>query len=164
MRITQGANPFINAPAGACATSTTLHTKAVTLLNGNVVFLHAAAAQNRLAIISAAGYAAGADCRSATAAPNASSFPVAFVYNSVNSKLIVAYAGTATTTNINSIYAYSVNETPNTLSSPQSIYDASLYPTTYPYLLYGVSEMVLEQCSLRSDGRQYVHNCCQLCN
>ena len=144
VRITQGANPFINAPGGTCATSTTLHSKTITLSNGNIVYLHAAAAQNRIGIVSATGYAAVADCKSATSAPNASSFPVAAVYDSVNSKLIVAYAGTATTTNINSIYAYSVNETTNTLSSPQSIYDVSLYPSTYPYLLYGVSEMVLD--------------------
>lgn len=144
VRITQGANPFINAPAAPCATSTTLHSKMIALNNGNIVFLHAATSQNRFAIISSTGYAAAADCKAAQSAPNTSSFPVAAAYDGVNSKLIVAYAGSATTTDINSIYAYTVNESTNAVSGAQKIYDANLYPATYPYLLYGISEMVFD--------------------
>lgn len=77
-----------------------------------------------------------------TEADSHSSFPVAAAYDGVNSKLIVAYAGSATTTDINSIYTYTVNESTNAVSGAQKIYDANLYPATYPYLLYGISEMV----------------------
>ncbi|MBX3034499.1 MAG: hypothetical protein KF865_11295 [Bdellovibrionaceae bacterium] len=144
VRITQGANPFVNAPAAPCATSTTLMTKVLTMSSGNLFFLHAATSQNRFGIVSASGYAAAADCKSAQSSPNASSFPVAAVYDAVNTKLIVAYGGSATTTDINSIYAYSINESTNAISSPQKIYDVSLYPATYPYLLYGITEMTLD--------------------
>lgn len=144
VRITQGANPFINAPGGSCATSTTLFSKILNLNNGNFVFLHASTGQNRIGIISASGYSGIANCLNSVAAPNANSFPVAATYDSVNNKLLVAYAGTTTGDNINSIYAYSVNETTNTISSPQEIYDAFNYPSTYPHLLYGISHMVLD--------------------
>ena len=136
--------PYVNAPGGSCATSTTLISKVATLNNGNIVFLHAAASQNRFGIISSSGYAAAADCKAAQAAPNVASFPVAVVYDKINNKLIVAYAGNSLSSDINSIYAYSIDETANTISSPQKIYDSSQYPTTYPYLLYGISAMALD--------------------
>lgn len=146
IRITKGANAFVNAPAAPCATSTTLMSKVTTLNNQFIVFLHAATSQNRIGFVKAEGYAAAGDCTPAQAAPTAAAFPVAVAYDAVNSKLLVAYAGNSTTTDINSIYSYNVAETPTSvaLSSPNKIYDASLYPTTYPYLLYGVSEMVLD--------------------
>lgn len=133
--------PFINATAAPCATSTTLISKLATLNNGEIVFLHAAAGQNRIGIFSAAG---GTTCASAQLAPNVNSYPSAAFYDGANNILVVAYAGNATTTDLNSIYAYKINESTNTFSSPQKIYDASLYPTTYPYLLYGVSEMAFD--------------------
>ncbi len=144
VRVLQGANPFINAPASTCATSTTLFSKFVSLTNGNIVFLHAAAAQNRFGIIASAGYSVLADCKSAQLAPNVASYPVAAVYDAVNSKLIVAYAGNATTTDLNSVYAYTINEATSAITSPQKLYDSSNYPSTYPYLLYGVSDMTLD--------------------
>ncbi|MES3038973.1 MAG: hypothetical protein V4736_13790 [Bdellovibrionota bacterium] len=144
VRITAGANPYVNAPGGTCITSTTLISKVLTLGNGNIVFLHAAAAQNRIGIISAAGYTAAADCKTSQAAPTATAFPVAAAYDATNTTLIVAYAGNTLATDVNSIYAYSVNETTNVISNPQKIYDASLYPVTYPYLLYGISEMTYD--------------------
>lgn len=141
VRITQGANPFINAPAGSCATSTTLISKVIPLTNGNLVFLHAATGQNRIGIISSSGYSVVGDCKTGVSAPNASSFPVAGFYDSANAKLIVAYAGSSTADNINTIYAYDVDENNNTITNPQEIYDSNGYPTTYPYLLYGVTHM-----------------------
>ncbi len=143
-RLTLAGNPYVNAPGGTCLISTTLFSKVLTMVNGNIFFLHAATGQNRFGIVSAAGYSAAADCKAAQAAPNALSFPVAAVYDATNAKLIVAYAGNVTTADINSIYAYSINETTSVISSPQKIYDASLYPATYSYLLYGISEMALD--------------------
>lgn len=146
VRVTVGANPYVNAPAAPCATSTTLMSKVTTMSNQFILFLHAATSQNRFGFVKPAGYSAGGDCTPAQAAPNTAAFPVAAAYDAVNSKLLVAYAGSATTTDINSIYAYSITETASsvTVGSANKIYDASLYPATYPYLLYGVSAMVLD--------------------
>jgi hypothetical protein len=145
IRIQQGANPFASAPGGACATSTTLVSKVVPLGNGNLVYLHAAASQNRFGIISAAGYATVADCKAAQSAPVPTAFPVTATYDSAAKRLLVAYAGTTVATDVNSIYSYLIDESTNAISDPQKIYDANLYPATYPYLLYGISEMVLDE-------------------
>lgn len=146
VRILKGANPYISAPAAPCATSITLIPKVEVLSNQFIVFLHAAASQNRFGFVKPEGYSAVGDCTVAQAAPNVASFPVATVYDAANSKLIVAYAGSATATDINSIYAYDITETASsvTVGAANKIYDVSQYPTTYPYLLYGISEMVLD--------------------
>ncbi len=146
VRITKGANPYVNAPAAPCATATTLMSKVGAMTNQFIVFLHAAVGQNRFGFVKPEGYAAGGDCTVAQSAPNANSFPVASTYDAINSKLLVAYAGSATTTDINSIYAYSITETASstTVGAANKIYDSSLYPATYSYLLYGISEMVLD--------------------
>lgn len=146
IRITKGANAYVNAPAAPCATSTTLMSKVTTLSNQFILFLHAATGQNRFGFVEPSGYAAAGDCTPAQAAPTASAFPVATAYDHVNSKLLVAYAGNTTNTDINSIYAYNITETSNsvTVGAANKIYDVNQYPATYPYLLYGISEMVLD--------------------
>lgn len=133
--------PFISASGAPCATSTTLIPQILTLNNGKIVFLHAATGQNRIGVYNTSG---GTACATNQAAPNAAAFPTSAFYDSTNNKLIVAFSGNASTTDLNSIYAYSVNETTGVLSSPQKIYDASLYPATYSYLLYGVSAMTYD--------------------
>lgn len=144
VRLMKGANAYVQSPGGACATSTTLFSKTLNLDNGMIIYLHAATGQNRIGMIAAAGYSVVADCKAAVAAPNAASFPVAAAYDKVNSKLLVAYAGSSVATDINSIYAYNVNEGSATITNPQKIYDSALYPSSYPYLLYGISEMALD--------------------
>ncbi|MGE0633212.1 MAG: hypothetical protein AB7O96_12435 [Pseudobdellovibrionaceae bacterium] len=146
VRVLKGANPYVSAPAAPCATSTTLMSKVSTMSNQFIVFLHAATSQNRFGFVKAEGYGASGDCTPAQAAPNVASFPVASAYDALNSKLLVAYAGSSTATDINSIYAYSITETASsiTVGAANKIYDANAYPTTYPYLLYGISEMVLD--------------------
>lgn len=133
--------PFISASAAPCNSSTTLISKLVSLPNGKIVFLHAAAGQNRFGIFNSTG---GTTCASAQAAPNANSYPTAAFYDSEHTRLIVAYSGNALTTDINSIYAYSIDESTAAITDPQKIYDASLYPSSYNYLLYGVSEMAYD--------------------
>ncbi len=146
VRVINGANPYVSAPAAPCATSTTLMSKVTTMSNQFILFLHAATSQNRFGFVKPAGYSAGGDCTPAQAAPNTAAFPVAAAYDALNAKLLVAYAGSSTATDINSIYAYSVTETASsvTVGAANKIYDANLYPATYPYLLYGVSAMVLD--------------------
>lgn len=134
--------PYINPTAAPCNTSTTLLSKVLQLNNGNFVFIHAAASQNRIGIFSATG---GTACLTAQAAPTALAFPSAMVYDKINNKLFVAYAGNSIAVELNSIYSYDINETTNTISNPQKIYDANLYPATYSYLLYGISEMYFDQ-------------------
>ncbi len=133
--------PYINPSVAPCLTTNTNLVKTTQLSNGKFVFLHAAASNNRIGIMNTAG---GTSCATVQAAPNANSFPTAMFYDSANAKLIVAYAGNAVTTDLNSIYAYSIDETNGTFSSPQKIYDAANYPGTQNFLLYGISDMVYD--------------------
>lgn len=119
--------PFINATAAPCNTSTTLISKVLPLTSGKYVFLHAAAGQNRFGIFATSG---GTTCAAAQAAPTANAYPSAAFYDATNAKLIVAYSGNAVTTDLNSIYVYSIDETTNAITNAQKLYDASLYPTT----------------------------------
>jgi hypothetical protein len=62
-RVLQGANPYINAPGGSCATSTTLISSLQTLSNGKILYAHAGATpNNKIGLISATGYSTAADC------------------------------------------------------------------------------------------------------
>jgi hypothetical protein len=146
IRLLKGANPYVSAPAAPCATSTTLIPKVLMMNNQFIMFLHSAASQNRFGFVKPQGYAAAGDCTVAQSAPNVNSYPVAAAYDTVNNKLIVAYSGNAITTDINSIYVYNITETASsiTIGAANKIYDTSGYPSTYPYLLYGISEMVLD--------------------
>jgi hypothetical protein len=145
-RITKGANPFISAPAGTCATSTTLMSKVLTLNNGYIAFSHAAASQNRIGFVKAEGYASVGDCDPAQAAPNVNSYPVALAYDPETTTLLVAYSGNTTNTDINSIYAYTLTETSAsvTISATNKIYDANSYGTDHNYLLYGISSLAYD--------------------
>lgn len=71
LRIPQGANPWVNAPAGACATSTTgiggvvlLPPYSAQSAGGKIIYFHqgATAALNRLGVISPEGYLIAGNC------------------------------------------------------------------------------------------------------
>ncbi len=146
-RISIGNNPYVRAPAAPCATSTSLITRAGTLSNKMIYFLHAAASQNRIGFVKASGYVAGGDCTPAQTAPNVAAYPTASAYDSVNEVLIVAYGGgNAVTADINSIYAYKLNVTSNsvTIASSNKIYDQTMFPATYSFQLYGIPSMALD--------------------
>lgn len=134
-------NPYISPTVAPCGSSNTLISKVLTLSNGKFVFLHAAAAQNRFGIFATTG---GTTCAAAQAAPTANAYPTAAFYDATNAKLFVAYAGNAATTDLNSIYMYSIDESTNAISDATKVYDASLYPGTYSFLLYGISEMAYD--------------------
>lgn len=133
--------PYINPTAAPCNTSNTGLTRVLRLPGGKYLFAHGAAAQNRIGIMGVAG---GTTCLAGQAAPIAGAYPTALVYDEENSYAIVGYAGNVTTNNINSIYAYSIDETLNTISNAQEIYDRFEYPATYNYHLYGISAMALD--------------------
>lgn len=145
-RLTIGANPWVSlaAPASSCTTSSTLVTAVTQLLNGMLVFAHASAGQARFGVVSSLGYTAATDCKAAQSSPNANAFPTAMHYDSTNTQMLVSYGGSATTTDLNSIYAYSMSESTGAISSPQKIYDSSLFGSTYNYLLFGIPAMVLD--------------------
>jgi hypothetical protein len=145
-RLTVGANAWLtmSAPASSCTTSATLISDVLQLPSGLLVFAHAAAGNARLGVVSALGYSIAGDCRAAQTSPNANSFPTAMVYDDVNDKLIVAYGGSSTGADLNTIYAYSVNETTGVISSPQEIYDSNGFGSTYNFLLFGISSMALD--------------------
>ena len=134
--------PFISPSAAPCSTSTTLIPKIQSLNNEKLVFLHAATGQNRFGIFSTIG---GTTCLANQAAPNAGSFPSAAFYDADQSQLFVAYSGNGVTTDLNSVYAYSINEQTNAIGAPQKIYDSALFPSVYGYLLYGISEMIFDR-------------------
>ena len=70
LRIPSGANPYVSAPAGTCATSTTMMSAMVVLPNftgtstGKIIYAHqgTTTAINRLGIINRDGYSVAADC------------------------------------------------------------------------------------------------------
>jgi hypothetical protein len=129
-RITQGANPYVSAPGGSCATSTTL-IPAVTIGPDNVILMaHAAASpNNQINLISSTGYAVIGDCVTVTEAPGATHYPTSLLYHS-SGKLLAGFGNN--TGPIHQIYSYSVTST--TITSPvQAFNDTSI--------LQGISEM-----------------------
>ena len=147
-RVTNGGNAFIRlaVTASNCITATSLISDIVTLPSGLVVVLHAAAGKSGFGVISASGYSIAGDCKNNVfqASPSASGYPTAAVYDSVNSKLLVAYAGPTTTDDVNSIYSYDLDSTTGAISNPNEIYDSSAFGSTWNYQLYGISSMTLD--------------------
>lgn len=113
-RVTQGANPYVNAPGGACATATTLMVDVKTVSNGKILFAHAAATpNNKIGLVSASGYSVLGDCLTTQAAPATTALPTAILPHS-SGKILVSYG--STTTASNSIQAYDLNITTNVFS------------------------------------------------
>lgn len=120
-RLTIGVNPYINAPAAPCATSTTMITSVASAPNGMIVYTHAAASpNNKIGVISATGYAGAANCKSSTSSPTTTSLPTRAIFHS-SGKLLVSY-GSATAAN-NSIYSYDFNDVTGTLSNATAIFN-----------------------------------------
>jgi hypothetical protein len=116
-RITQGANPYVNAPAGACATSATLISSVTALPSGKIVYTHAAATpDNKFGVISSTGYASPTDCLAAQTAPNTTALPTSAIMHSDGTTLIVGYGSTTAASNY--IYTYTLNNSTGAISSP----------------------------------------------
>ncbi|MFN7824147.1 MAG: hypothetical protein ACK5P6_02170 [Pseudobdellovibrionaceae bacterium] len=137
-----GTAPFINAPAASCATSTTLMSAMVLLGNGNILWAHANAAQNRLGISSS-----GTNCSGQIAAPSATRFPTGIAYMRNYGKILVTYA--SSTVNENTVWVYSVNETTNTITSI-----GSAISSPDGSFIYGPSAIAYDE----SSGSVYVAN------
>lgn len=133
-------NAWVNAPAGACASTATAITDISRTAQGHVIYTHANTAQNKVIITSKDGASAAGGCLAGQAAPNAASFPTSVVYEPTANQVLVSYAGNTTATDINSIYAYDLTETAST---------ASLAGATRAYqdvnFVYGVSAMAYDK-------------------
>lgn len=122
-RVTVGANPYVNAPAGSCATSTTLISSVTAHSSGKIVYTHAAATpNNKIGVISSTGYSVVGDCLSGTAGPTTTAFPTKAIFHS-SGKLLVAYG--STTLASNSIYSYDFNAGTGALSNATAVYSDS---------------------------------------
>ena len=121
-RLTQGANPYINAPAGACNPSATLLSlMAVHPESEKIVYTHAAATpNNKMVVISATGYAAAVNCLGVQAAPSTTALPTRALFHS-SGKLLVAYGSTTAASNF--IYSYDFNGTTGAISNATAVYD-----------------------------------------
>ena len=136
--------PYVGTNLGAtCGATTTNIYEAVTNSSGKIFFINSLAANNRWGVIASTGYNTAADCLGVKAAPNANSYPVAIIYLQAVNQVMVAYAGNAITTDLNSIYVYDFDDTTNAISAGVKIYDSSNYVTT-GYLLYGISAMAYD--------------------
>lgn len=122
-RLTVGANPWVNAPAGSCATSTTLISSVVVHSSGKIIYTHAAATpNNKIGVISSTGYAVAGDCLSGLAGPVTTALPTRAVFHP-NGKLLVSYG--STTAASNSVYSYDFNGTSGAISGATSIWNDS---------------------------------------
>ncbi|MEK2689739.1 hypothetical protein [Bdellovibrio sp. GT3] len=129
-RVTVGANPFINAPAGgSCGTANnTLISAVVALPNSKYIFAHASTNPNNRVVFmnNVNGYTTNADCTSAVSAPATTTFPTAMAYIPSTSTpntgyLLVSYSSSTAAQDY--IYAYDVNETSGTISGATKAYE-----------------------------------------
>lgn len=136
--------PYVSNNLGAtCGTNNALLTDIAVSMSGKIITANAGTSPaNRLISVPASG--ATGSCLAAASAPAATTFPTAMVLDKLNNKLIVAYAGSTTAANINSIVAYDYDDSNGSISNAQVIYDANTYPATYNYLLFGISAMTLD--------------------
>lgn len=122
-RVTMGANPWVNAPAGTCATSTTLISSVTAHANGKIVYTHAAATpNNKIGVIKDTGYAAAADCLGGVAGPTTLALPTRAMFHS-DGKLLVSYGSTTAASNF--IYSYTFNATTGAITAPTAAFNDS---------------------------------------
>jgi hypothetical protein len=122
-RLLIAAKPWVNAPVGSCATSTTLISSMTVHSSGKIVYTHAAASpNNKIGVISATGYAAGADCLSAQVAPSTTALPTRAIFAS-DGKLLVSFG--STTAASNAIYSYDFDGGTGAISGGTSVYEDS---------------------------------------
>jgi hypothetical protein len=108
-RVLSGATAYVSAPAGACATSTTLISRTLQGPSGTIVYLHdAATPNNKIGLVKSSGYAVAADCLSSQTGPTVNHYPTAGIVLSTG-RLLVAYSNT--TGPVNEVYTYPISAT-----------------------------------------------------
>ncbi len=127
-RVTVASMPYVNSPGGSCANSASLITGLATWPDGKILFTHAASSpNNKIGVISASGYSSTADCVATQAPPTSLALPTSPLMHS-SGKLLVAYA--STTPSANTIHAYDVNASINSISNATVAY-------TDPVIVFG---------------------------
>lgn len=109
VRVTVGANAFVNNPAGSCATITSNINAVATGPDGQVLVAHAftaASPNNKVVMIAKTGYAAAADCLAALAPPTTGHFPTALLMHS-SGHLLIGYGNN--TGPVHEVYSVQVN-------------------------------------------------------
>ena len=115
-RVVSGVNPYVSAPAGACATSTTLISSTAISPSGKIVYAHAAATpNNRIGVIKSTGYSTATDCLAGLAAPTTLALPTRVIFHP-SGKLLVSY-GSATAAS-NFVYSYDYVDAAGTIANP----------------------------------------------
>lgn len=116
-RITSGASPFINAPAGQCATSTTLISGVTELPSGFIAYTHASTTpKNRWGVIKSTGYASAVDCLSGITMATTTALPTALIAADGTNDVLVASGSSTSASNF--IYSYQVDPTTGLISNP----------------------------------------------
>ncbi len=122
-RVLQGANSYIQSPASTCSATTTLISGLDTLANGKVIYANSAATpNNKLVLITPAGYVGTADCLASQAAPTTTALPTAVLTHS-SGKLLAAYGSTTAASNF--IYSYPINMTTNAFGTAVAAFSDS---------------------------------------
>ncbi|WP_413569322.1 hypothetical protein ACLWBD_01770 [Bdellovibrio sp. HCB117] len=111
-----GTAAYVNAPGGACATTTTLISSvAVTPTYGHILYTHAAAApNNKLNAIKSTGYVSAADCLASTSLTPTTALPTAMVYIPASNDVLVATGSTTAASNM--VISYPITETASTVT------------------------------------------------
>lgn len=120
-RVQKGANAYVQAPGGSCATSALNITGIATNSEKNIIMAHAfstASPNNRISIISKSGYGVAGDCLASLAAPTTAHFPTSLVMHT-SGNLLVGYGNN--TGPIHQIY--SIPLTANTFGTPVKAFD-----------------------------------------
>ena len=114
-RVVIAANPYVNNPQGGCINSNTAVSGVTLLSNNKILYTHAGATpNNKLGLVSAAGYTVAGDCLSSQAAPNTTAIPTAVLVHP-NGKVFVSYGSGTITSNF--IFSYDLNITTNVFSN-----------------------------------------------
>jgi len=112
-RVTQNANPYISAPAGSCATATTLVSKIAVGVDGTILTANSVVTpNNKINLIASRGYTGASDCVTSITGPTTAHVPVSLLVHS-SGKLFVAYGNN--TGQVHDIYSYDL--TASTISN-----------------------------------------------
>jgi hypothetical protein len=134
-RITIGANAYVSAPAGACATVTTRFTGLTEGPSGVIFVAHAAVSpNNKVFLISNTGYSVVGDCIASVAMPSVNHYPTAMVYLSDAAQMLISFGNT--TGPVHSVYSYDATAT-NLANATQAYSNLSV--------LQGISAMTKDE-------------------
>lgn len=134
--------PFITAPTGACATSTTLMNGTTELPNGKILFVHALANQSRTGMISSDGLT----CLTAQTSPIPATALASGVLYTSSGKVITIFGSTTAASNL--IMAYDLDITANVFSGATTAFASNTA------IINGPSAITEDT----SDGTIYVAN------